>query len=204
MDLRVFFFAGHCIDHNYQRINFRAGGKTVTGICVRAPGYKKDGDEDWAFCLLKNEITGIKYESIDIKTKVKIGKQIILTGYGCTAKGGLLDDKLRLGTSKAADIPKNWGWKKEDSTIYAKSSFYAGEAILCPGDSGGPAFRFTGTVKDKRSIIGVNSRTTFEKGGYSLLSATASNAGKKFINNWIKSKQQKICGVNFSDIKHCK
>lgn len=185
--------AAHCVA-NRARISFVAGGNSVNGICEHAPGYQSvDDSQDWAMCLLSNEILGLPYESVDIQNLPSQGETLILTGYGCTRQGGPLDGRLRIGVSKVVGKPT--GFPTETSTIYTESDIAAGEAVLCPGDSGGPAYHFTGGMEDKRSIVGVNSRTTFER-GVSLMSATASQAGAAFINSWTNRHGQKVCGVN--------
>lgn len=187
--------AAHCVGH-FQRIAFVAGGQEVFGICERAPGYHSvsNRSEDWALCLLERTIAGFAYESVDVENIPSAGARLVLTGYGCTFKGGRSDGLLRIGVSTVVDKPAT-NWPKETSTIYTKSDPSAGEAILCPGDSGGPLFRVSDDLGAARTVVGVNSRTTFEY-GVSFFAATGSEAGSSFVANWIERHQQKICGVN--------
>jgi hypothetical protein len=189
--------AAHCVDHN-SMIRFASAAGSVRGICENAPGFLAgEASEDWALCLLENPVGGLTYETINISTVPAIGTRIFLTGYGCTQQGGPLDGLLRFGVSTAADRPQVL--PPETSTIYTASDITEGEAVLCPGDSGGPAFLIAGNDQSAaRSIVGVNSRTTFAF-GVSLLSATGSSAGKEFIEEWAERHQQSICGVNRDD-----
>ncbi len=185
--------AAHCVPH-FSRISFNLDGATTTGICERSPGYMAFyQDQDWALCLLEHEVSGIAYESVDLEALPATGDGLVLTGYGCTYEDGPLDGVLRIGVSKVVEKPS--GWPDETSTIYTRSDLDAGEAVLCPGDSGGPLFRFSGGFTDSRQIVGVNSRTTYAE-GVSLFSAMASPAGVKFIEDWAARHQQQICGFN--------
>lgn len=188
-------FAAHCVDHQ-SLISFLADGQSIEGICEQAPGFRLGNDsEDWALCLLSREIGGFAYESVNLQTAPAVGDEVILTGYGCTEQGGGIDGLLRAGVSDVSAKPN--GWPDETSTIYTASSVSGGQAVLCPGDSGGPLFRFTGGVTDARSVVGVNSRTTFQF-GVSLFAALASEAGRDFVTDWAKRHNQEICGFNRS------
>ena len=83
---------------------------------------------------------------------------------------------------------------------------YEGEdelANVCPGDSGGPAFRLTGATEQSqllaREIIGVNSRAFLnaEETEYrgSLLSATGGPDFRQWAIQWLKDENLKACGL---------
>lgn len=186
-------FAAHCLG-NKNRITFRAGGKRVRGICQKAPGYNPTThQQDWALCLLERRAIGIVFESVDIDTKPVSGDRLMLSGFGCTVEDGPLDRRLRVGFSDVVSQPANF--RREPSAIFTHSAITAGEAILCPGDSGGPLFR-TGDGDDPvRKIVGINSRTSYSY-GVSIFSATASPEGAAFIRGWSEVNNQEICGVN--------
>lgn len=190
--------AAHCVD-DLERIAFVAGGRTIAGICEHAPDYRPPlaPSADFALCLLEREVGGFSFESVDIADVPALGATLRLTGYGCTFKGGGLDGFLRIGSSTVVDKPFA-NWPDEASTIYTRSVADTDEnrddAILCPGDSGGPLFRVAG---DARTVVGVNSRTTFQH-GVSLFAATGSEAGRAFFNDWTSRHGQKICGVNLA------
>ncbi|MEM8561035.1 MAG: S1 family peptidase, partial [Pseudomonadota bacterium] len=137
--------AAHCIDYHYARVEFVFGDQEVVGICEHAPGWGgRDESHDWALCLLQREVSGLAYESVDVYNDVEVGSIVMLTGYGCTTPGGPLDNLLRIGTSKVVERPEVDWLPLESSTIYAESNLADGEAVLCPGDSGGPAFIVSG------------------------------------------------------------
>jgi len=193
--------AAHCVP-NGAVIRFVVGARETRGVCERAPGYHPDTNEseDWALCLLEFPIIGIKYETISASVP-PVGTRVVLTGYGCTEKGGSSDRRLRWGISDTADRPRD-GFPDEASTIYTESSINMGGAILCPGDSGGPLFVVAGnSFNDARTLEGVNSRTTFQR-GVSLFAATGSAAGRQFFNGWAERHSQLICGVNTK--KNCR
>ena len=191
--------AAHCVDHN-SRIRFTlSNGKSVRAICQQAPGYRTGkADEDWALCLLRRAVSGILFETLDLKKLPKPKSRVILSGFGCDEKGKPSDGRLRVGVSRVTKSIR----PSEKSTLFARSDFENNEAILCPGDSGGPAFVFsTSSVADARRLIGVNSRTTYEY-GMNFISAVASLAGKTFITEWADAHAQEICGLNYA--KTCK
>jgi hypothetical protein len=189
--------AAHCVGHG-ALIKFVLGAREIRGICEQARGYhpQLNKSEDWALCLLEFPVLGINYETIPSNVP-PIGQRVLLSGYGCTQQGGALDGKLRIGLSDTVN-GQSVGFPRETSTIYTKSSIDpGGSAILCPGDSGGPLFILTGnSLNDARTLVGVNSRTTFEF-GVSLFAATGSPAGRQFFKDWSERHGQKICGVNF-------
>ncbi|WP_133511172.1 S1 family peptidase [Candidatus Thiosymbion oneisti] len=194
--------AAHCVE-NGARIRFVLKSKRIRGICKHAPGYSEENpSEDWALCLLEYPVTGIKYERVDVSRTPEIDTKVKLMGYGCTERDGPLDGKLRIGNSKVVSKPSRsdrceYRFPNETSTIYTKSDVAKGEAVICPGDSGGPLFVFRGnSANDARDLVGVNSRTTFEKCGVSLFAAVGSEKGKAFFKRWAKRHGQKICGVN--------
>jgi hypothetical protein len=187
--------AAHCVPHG-ALIKFIVGAREVQGVCEQARGYHPqfNQSEDWALCLLEFPILGIKYETVDANVPA-VGNSVVLTGYGCTSEGGPQDGILRIGRSITVD-GQSTGLPAETSTIYTKSAISEGGAILCPGDSGGPLFVFTGnSFNDARSLVGVNSRTTFQF-GVSLFAATGSRAGRQFFKDWAERHNQNICGVN--------
>ena len=188
--------AAHCVGDG-ERIAFSASNRLIAGICEHAPGYHPitGPGNDWAMCLMEFEIGGIDFERIDIDEVPPPGTVLGLTGYGCTEQGGDLDGLLRIGASRVVDNPVP-SWPDEPMTIYTQSDPDAfSQAILCPGDSGGPLFRVGADLGSEREIVGVNSRTTF-RFGVSLFSATASEEGRAFLTDWTDRHGQKVCGIN--------
>jgi hypothetical protein len=187
--------AAHCVPDG-ALIKFVLGTRDVRGLCEHARGYQPplNKSEDWAMCLLEFPVIGIRYEAL-AESVPQLGTEVVLTGYGCTEKDGAIDGKLRVGLSQLVDGQK-LAFAAETSTIYTRSAIPTAGAILCPGDSGGPLFVVSGnSFNDARTLIGVNSRTTFQF-GVSLFAATGSAAGRQFFRDWSERHGQKVCGVN--------
>jgi hypothetical protein len=195
--------AAHCVAHG-ALIRFVLGTRQVRSLCERAPGYNPpfNPSEDWAVCLLEFPVAGIKYETVDDPGVPADGTKVHLTGYGCTAQGGGIDGLLRIGESILVSRPPDFG--PETSTLYTASSVAAGGAVLCPGDSGGPLFILAGnSPNDARTLVGVNSRTTFQF-GVSFFAATGSPSGRLFLADWAERHGQEICGLNLADANRCR
>lgn len=187
-------FAAHCLQGNTSIRFVNGSGDAVRGVCTIAPVYNLNTHaNDWALCLLQRRVTGIAFETIDTGTKPEAGERLMLTGYGCTLPGGSSDGILRAGFSDVVAQPSNFA--REPSAIFIRSSVGEGDALLCPGDSGGPLFRSGDDTSAARQIVGVNSRVSFQT-GVSIFSATASPAGAQFIRAWAEATNQEICGVN--------
>lgn len=193
--------AAHCMG-NGQQISFVVGGTSISALCTHAPEYNPffNPSDDLALCLLARQVTGLAYETVKLDTVPNVGSEIVLTGYGCTAQNGSIDGQLRVGRTKAVtdqqakdaattyNVPLG-----ETNSIYTLSDVPAGGAVLCPGDSGGPAFEAGLDPKGPRKIVGVNSRTTFND-GVSILAAVASADGAAFIRDWADENGQSVCG----------
>lgn len=183
--------AAHCIDH-LQLISFRMGGQTVRGRCEQAPGYRSvpGGSHDWALCLLDRRIGGIQFDRIE--TAPITAGRVMLMGFGCTEQGGTIDNKLRYGFSNLSAPPPDITIS-DPALLFTKSDTSLGEAVLCPGDSGGPLYASRSGTFDDRRIIGVNSRTDFTR--FSLFAATAAPSGVNFFEDWALRHNQNICGI---------
>lgn len=181
---RVVLTAAHCAIGN-RRIRFEAAGKTYTGRCDQAAGYKKNTTADWALCELDKAVEGVPFERIELdRDSVAEGDLVLLTGYGCTVPGrgtGGNDGIYRIGEAKVLDVPAG---KSNDIVL-------ANGAALCFGDSGGPGF----VVRDggKRTVVGVNSRGDIKV--MSFLSATFTSQARSFMQTWAAKKDLQVCGV---------
>jgi hypothetical protein len=209
--------AAHCAAHGAQ-IGFGILGQRVAGICEQAPGYQAGRkSEDWALCLLQYEVQGIPYENVEIKNPPAQGTAIFLTGYGCTATkaGGKIDvclpkemfvpgdQKLRIGMTTVSAQPDQLA--NRPNSIFSSGSISSGDTILCPGDSGGPAFVIpNANPKAIRRLVGVNSATCIlGDHGISAIASTSSAPGVAFIRSWVERHGQIVCGVNGSALPNC-
>lgn len=173
----VVLTAAHCVS-NGGKISFKHDGKSyLSEGCSHHPGYKSNQTKDFALC----KVAAVKAPWITVNTDhnlVKVGDKLVLSGYGCTNKGGGggNDGYLRMGEASVKKVP-------------SASNFdivSTGVAALCFGDSGGPAFK--GDV-----LVGVNSRGNIEDTSY--VSAVHMADGD-YMLPWAKAQGVEICGLN--------
>lgn len=175
--------AAHC---NSGSITFGLLGERYSATCTYAKEYPRDRTADLSICKTDKKIEGVEYDSINLEPDhVKVGDWVMLTGYGCSAPGGGIDGKLRMGLSQVVKVfPGN-------------NDFQVGNgAILCPGDSGGPAYS-TNADASKNRVISANSRVDIGKGNdrISYIVGTASKVGQRFIPAAMAKLGVEICGV---------
>lgn len=197
--------AAHCFETEVGFARFNIDGTSTRAICESDPTYGDSSSHDWSLCLLEKPVTGMTFEAVNLKDLPSVGTRIILTGVGCTFEGEEPAVRpLKAGVSSLVRRPYNVAMGIDRGAyIYTKSDSGEGEAVLCRGDSGGPAFVFLGdTFATRRYIVGVNSRTSMSK-GVGLLSATASTAGRRFISGWVERNEQVVCGINASTSTRC-
>jgi len=176
----VVLTAAHCVD-NGAKVSFKHSGLSYTSEgCVHHPGYKTNKTQDFALCKVKD--VAAPWISVNASHDfVKVGESLVLSGYGCTNKGGGggNDGYLRMGEAKVLQVP-NTG---SNFDIVSK-----GVAALCFGDSGGPVFK-------NNKQVAVNSRGNIED--TSFTSATHM-ADESFMIPWAKANAVEICGLTKS------
>jgi hypothetical protein len=182
---RVLLTAAHCVDRgdpptaSPQRtklgtVRFR-GGPIRLLSCTMHPGYASKpwrangtprSDLDVALCELAAPVQGMEIETVDAGGRPAPNDPLLMMGFGCinirVSAGKLVfdpgRDKLRMGAARiqAAGV----SGKPSIPGAYLRTRSTAGEPILCPGDSGGPAFRGA-TMGDqtgsRRRLLAVNS-----------------------------------------------
>ena len=195
--------AAHCVDDNPE-IRLESSAGSVIGLCIIAPGWNSEADNgsDLALCTLNRAVMGITYERVSFNLP-QVGQTVYLTGFGCTEEDGGRDGVLRLGSAPAQNRPE--GFAVSTGTLYTVASIDDGQAVLCPGDSGGPLYVMRGTIDGPRSIIAVNSATTFER-GVSLFAALGAPANAAFVQSFANGEftkdmqgqlvPQEVCGLN--------
>lgn len=173
----VVLTAAHCVS-NGGRVSFKHSGMSYTSEgCAHHPGYKSNGTKDFALCKVKD----VKEPWISINTDhslVKVGESIVLSGYGCTDKGGKggSDGYLRMGEARVQKVPSGSNFDIVSTGVSA----------LCFGDSGGPAFK--GNV-----LVAVNSRGNIDDTSYV---SAVHMADQDFMLPWAEAEKVSICGLN--------
>jgi hypothetical protein len=195
--------AAHCVDGS-PRIRLKTSSGVVEGICKIAPGWSSEADtgSDLALCLLRQHVSGVVFERVSF-TLPSVGQLVAITGFGCTEEGGQRDGVLRMGTAPAQNRPA--GFAESIGTLYTIAAIGDGDAVLCPGDSGGPLFVIGATTNGPREVIAVNSATTFDR-GVSLFAALGAVHNQSFIRSWASGEltpdasgqpiPQDVCGIN--------
>jgi hypothetical protein len=196
---RALLLAAHCVG-NGQAAEIELLGQPYSGPCTHADGYDDglgDSSADYALCRLTATVTtsGMLYETIDADPQRILNvTDLLLTGYGCTQKpmpgsnqpSGGNDGKYRVGEAPIVALPG--ARPNEPNTIITRD-----ETAICPGDSGGGAYRIAG---QRRWLVAVNSRIHYEL-YESYLSSMSTQAGRTFISKWLASNGDvQICGVN--------
>ncbi len=187
----VLLIAAHCVDHG-GIAKFAIGPNQYSSKCSRSPLYRQGTDHDLALCKIENPVKGIPFENLNQDPDLlKVGNEILLTGYGCIRQGGGggNDGIYRIGEATITRLPNPY-----DLTA-------RGKAALCFGDSGGPAFVYLDAEKTKRVQISVNSKGDIRTTSY--LTSVSTKASVDFLTSWSDANQVRICGVH-SDVDGCR
>ena len=163
---RALLLAAHCVGDGQDAQIELVGGEKRSGRCTHAPGWKDgagDDSADYALCLMGQPVPDVVFETVNLNpTQVKLGNELLLTGYGCTQPpsqpggppSGGNDGIYRIGEAKVVALPGDVG--NEPNTILTRDA-----TTVCPGDSGGGAYVvLTPAV---RVLASVNSRVWYEK-----------------------------------------
>lgn len=197
---RVLLTAAHCV-RDGGTLSFRMGppgegAVTHDAVCTRHPAFTFDNyTADYALCYVTPAVGGVRFERLagDAEQPV-LREEILLTGYGCTnldGSGGR-NGTYFIGESHVAALPG----PPDNNNLIAE-----GKAILCFGDSGGPAFSRRGNV---RYLISVNARAGRDASnnltGRSLLASIGTPMARQFLATWVPRDHQTrpadawICG----------
>lgn len=187
---RVLLIAAHCVADS-GKAQFKAAGVTYTSVCNYSKDYQGNSTADYAACEVDRPVQNVPFELVNTDANlVKVGDEILLTGYGCVVPGGSggNDGTYRIGESRVVQVPSG----------NSNDIVTSGPAALCYGDSGGPAFKLVG---NKRYQLSVNSRGDIRTTSY--LSSLATPQGKRFLKAWTELKGHKICGMH-EDAVNCR
>jgi hypothetical protein len=208
---RTMMTVAHCVSDG-AKISIKKSDQTPTyeGQCTQAPGYSDDKSQDWALCLLSTDyqlsvglFTGYEVINID-SSRLKIGKRIQITGFGCDREDGPLDNIYRVGWANITGLPPTVHLPDVLERTPNVFKIKKQPSQLCGGDSGGPAFEIVGESPLYRRVIGINSQTISTLGlGVGYLASTSTRDALGFFNKWAKDHNQKICGLH-KDAKNCR
>jgi len=215
--------AAHCVPDT-GTVSFVLAGASYQTQCQRHPGYAAatDASADFALCKVERTVSGppgFLFETVSTTGMDGLldGKPVILSGYGCIsdiAAENEIDGRYRIGFN-SIDETSNSTSRRRGPVYYSpvqRNNLLTKDdpdlANLCPGDSGGPAFRATGTGYAQRRIIGVNSRVfyldaTRRNYGSSLISGTGGPDFRDWARAWADQNQVVVCGVRGS-VNNCR
>jgi len=202
--------AAHCVAHEtkeepLERLEIVENGTKYAAVCSVSPSYWRDKSEDWAICKVSPAYAlpvsasarVVGFEVINTKAdRVAEGAVVEISGFGCTAEGGLVVDEYRVGSAKIYGVPPevhvSGSFSPTPNTIKIRQF----PSLLCEGDSGGPAFLYqkkNGRVH--RVVVGINSSSAI-KAGVSYLSSTSTERALGFFRGWSVANKVKLCGLS--------
>lgn len=215
---QVMLTAAHCVPTTGQ-VSFRYKGhpQPYATRCTQHPQYvsNEDASADFALCKVERPFAApanFRYETVDTASMEALqGSELLLTGYGCVSDivaNDATDGKYRIGFNKVDETSASPAKRRgadfyagqEDNNLFTADDPAA--ANLCPGDSGGPAFRRNAGAAPftSRSIVGVNSRVFYKdltrrSYGSSLVSATGGPEFRPWAAAWAGAEQVAACGL---------
>lgn len=203
--------AAHCVKPGTSITIPAINGEPFDASCETPVRYPGDTSQDWALCLLGKPfpiplypgkpITGYEVVNLDSRS-IRIHQKVLITGFGCRAKGESGGPKYIIGWATIHELPP----RAQVAGVYGRTpnaiKLIKAPASLCAGDSGGPAFAVSGDSYQFRSVIGVNSRAAYEV-GYSFLSSLSTADSGGFLRSWAEKHKQRICGLH-ADAPDCR
>jgi hypothetical protein len=181
--------AAHC---TRSKVSFSVGGSKYQGQCMYSSEYNGNATADYSICFISSPVQGIEFETINTDPGfIAVDDKILQSGFGCTKWGKQLDGKFRTGISSVLKTPSG---KDYD---YRTGRGEDGEAVLCSGDSGGPAWGLDASG-ERTKLISVNSRSNTTTRSY--LSALATPAFTKLLASFQDKHKTSVCGVDGFDV----
>ncbi len=178
---KVILMAAHCAGEG-SVANFSIDGKAFSATMTQSPQFAIEHD-----LALGVTADTINVAPFSIGGTPSVGQQVTLMGYGCTtADASPSDGKLRQGVSVVSEVK---------TARFASAT--ANGALLCPGDSGGPAY-----IKDgsKFLVMGVNSSVKIKMDGTIIgpnySARTDGTDQRRFFTDFATAKGVQICGIN--------
>jgi hypothetical protein len=210
----VLLGAAHCVagansTEQIAEVQLLLGNKMLNGNCAISSGYWKDRSQDWTACLIKEampvpgidgsgvvgfEVLGARTDALAVDMKVE------LSGYGCITPDGARVTGYRIGRAAVTELPPDVLLPRAISKTPNAIKLAQDPAILCEGDSGGPAFLYRDNIR--RVVIGINSQTLI-RSRISFLASVSTAQALNFFNGWAKANQVTICGLH-SQATNCR
>lgn len=213
--------AAHCMSTSL-RIFLVFQGREYGAVCEQHPDYRnrRDMSADFALCRLDQPLTvspEFRFERIDMSPmSERLGKPLALGGFGCTSDTVAEANEerenpriYRIGSTRVDETSESPAQRRgqsfyrpfEENNLFTVEG--SGVANICPGDSGGPAFRLgQGSTHPhlSRAIVGVNSRVFYldearTRYGSSLISATGGPDFRQWAMGWRQQAQVAACGL---------
>lgn len=195
-----------------------ANDDVYSGRCERLDAFAIDKSKDWALCLLDKNYdlpTGDRirisgYEILNVRENfIKKRLAIQITGFGCVGVKKLPDGIYRVGWARVTILPPKV--RIADPDVLGSTPNWIkienNPAVLCGGDSGGPAFAYLDANMYYRVVVGVNSRKLNSPGlsnlGLGVLSSTSTKSAVNFFEDWAGRNGQRLCGLHM-DAKGCR
>ena len=222
----VLLTAAHCVD----AFDPQQPSRTVTGTvtiggqtraisrCTMSAPYAAAqipatdiprSSEDFAVCEVGGNFSDMTFETLGA-THVPVGTDLLLSGYGCTKiwifaqqLKSSIEGKRALRIGQATVEARNVLDASDAKGSYLRSRAEDDEPIVCPGDSGGPAFADASLADQngQRRVVAVNSKVTAvaDGGSYDYLSFLAPSSDAAFtrlLADWQAESpvRRKVCG----------
>lgn len=186
---KTLLIASHCVADSLT-LTFSVLANNYSAVCTRS----RVTGHDLALCKIDKEVKGVSFENVNLDANlVRVGSEVLLTGYGCTQSNGGRgaggnDGIYRIGEAFVTRLPEEFDYETNSG------------AALCFGDSGGSAYFYLDAEKTRRVVISTNSRGDIS--ALSLITSTSTKASVDFMTAWSKDNVEKICGLH-PDAKGC-
>lgn len=199
--------AAHCVagadaTEPVANVEFPMAGKKFKAKCSISAGYWKDRSQDWTACRIADPVPVpgadgpgmVGFEVLDNTPEaLAIDLKVEISGYGCIAPNGSPVPGYRIGTASVRELPPDVLLPQAAVKTPNAIKLAQAPAILCEGDSGGPAFRYLDNIR--RVVIGINSRTLI-KSQISFLASVSTLRARAFFSEWADANHVTICGLH--------
>lgn len=199
--------AAHCVagadaTEPVANVELPMAGKTFKATCSISAGYWKDRSQDWTACRIAEPVpvpgtggTGmVGFEVLDGSLEaLAVDLKVEISGYGCVTPNGAPVPGYRIGTASVRELPPDALLPQAAVQTPNAIKLAQSPAILCEGDSGGPAFRYVDNIR--RVVIGINSRTLI-KSRISFLASVSTSRARTFLSEWAAANHVTICGLH--------